>query len=206
MKAITSAGHRLCNHAVSHDTAMNKKDVAYQEKEIMDAKRMIDDASGYARIWYYRAPGGAFTPESREVAARNGMANLGWNVDPGDFNRPGADAIVSTVQDQLKSKGPTILLHDGGGDRSQSVEALQKLLPWLKEQGYDFSSRRSPRRAETSRPARPPRPLRLPGVADEGTDHLAGHVRRPADTRPDGHRADLAVGGAPSVIRARVEQ
>ncbi|MFF3210704.1 polysaccharide deacetylase family protein [Streptomyces sp. NPDC002886] len=139
VKEIVSAGHRLCNHAVSHDTAMDKKDVAYQEKEIMDAKRMIDEASGSARVWYYRAPGGAFTPESREIAARDGMANLGWNVDPGDFNRPGADKIVSAVQDQLKTKGPTILMHDGGGDRSQSVEALEKLLPWLKEQGYGFS-------------------------------------------------------------------
>lgn len=74
------------------------------------------------------APGGAFTPESREIAARAGMANLGWNVDPGDFNRPGADEI-SAVQDQLKTKGPTILIHDGGGDRSRSVEALEKLLP-----------------------------------------------------------------------------
>ncbi|MCJ0868046.1 polysaccharide deacetylase family protein [Streptomyces sp. AP-93] len=108
-------------------------------KEIMDAKRMIDEASGSSRIWYYRAPGGAFTPESREIAARGGMANLGWNVDPGDFNRPGADEIVSAVQEQLKTKGPTILMHDGGGERSQSVEALEKLLPWLKEQGYDFS-------------------------------------------------------------------
>ncbi|MFJ7265744.1 hypothetical protein ACIQV3_03605 [Streptomyces sp. NPDC099050] len=31
------------------------------------------------------------------------------------------------------------LTHDGGGDRSPSVEALEKLLPWLKEQGYGFS-------------------------------------------------------------------
>ncbi|MCX5125372.1 hypothetical protein [Streptomyces sp. NBC_00347] len=37
------------------------------------------------------------------------------------------------MQEQLKSKGPTILMHDGGGDRSQSGEALEKLLPWLKE-------------------------------------------------------------------------
>lgn len=43
------------------------------------------------------------------------------------------------MQDQLKTKGPTIRMHDGGGNRSQSVEALEKLLPWLKEQGYGIS-------------------------------------------------------------------
>lgn len=139
VKEIVEAGHRLCDHSVSHDTAMDKKDVAYQEREIMDAKKMIDEASGSARIWYYRAPGGAFTPESRAIAADHGMASLGWNVDPRDFSKPGTDKIVSAVKDQLKTKGPTVLLHDGGGDRSQSIEALGELLPWLKEQGYAFS-------------------------------------------------------------------
>ncbi|MFD7032789.1 polysaccharide deacetylase family protein [Streptomyces sp. NPDC059917] len=139
VKEITAAGHRLCDHSVSHDTGMAKKDVAYQEKEILDAKKMIDDASGGERLWYYRAPGGAFTPQSREIAAAHGMANLGWNVDPKDFERPGTDKIFESVKEQLKTKGPTILMHDGGGDRTQSIEALGKLLPWLKEQGYGFS-------------------------------------------------------------------
>ncbi|MGW1659212.1 polysaccharide deacetylase family protein [Streptomyces atratus] len=138
VRRIVAEGHRLCDHSVSHDVAMDKKPVSYQEKEILDAKRMIDEASGGERIWYYRAPGGAFTAQSRQIAAAHGMRNLGWNVDPGDFRQPGADTIVRTVKDQL-STGPTVLLHDGGGNRAQTMEALERLLLWFVEERYVFS-------------------------------------------------------------------
>ncbi|MEU0287361.1 polysaccharide deacetylase family protein [Streptomyces sp. NPDC006147] len=137
VKDIVAAGHRLCDHSVSHDTAMDQKSEAYQSKEILDAERMITEASGGVRPLYYRAPGGAFTPHSRQVAASRGMRPLGWNVDTKDFEEPGADAIVATVQQEL-SNGPTILFHDAGGDREQTVEALRRVLPWLKEEGYSF--------------------------------------------------------------------
>lgn len=137
VKKVVAAGHRLCDHTVSHDTAMDKKPEAYQSKEILDAERMIIEASGGVRPMYYRAPGGAFTPYSRKLAASHGMRPLGWNVDTKDFERPGTDAIVATVKREL-SNGPTILFHDAGGERTQTVEALRRVLPWLTEQGYSF--------------------------------------------------------------------
>ncbi|MER8235791.1 polysaccharide deacetylase family protein [Streptomyces sp. NPDC094049] len=137
VKKVVADGHRLCDHTVSHNTAMDKDSQAYQKQQILDAERMITEASGGVRPMYYRAPGGAFTPYSREVAASRGMRPLGWNVDTKDFERPGADAIVATVKKQLRN-GPTILFHDAGGDRTQTVEALRRLLPWLREQGYSF--------------------------------------------------------------------
>ncbi|MER5603210.1 polysaccharide deacetylase family protein [Streptomyces sp. NPDC002265] len=137
VKKVVAAGHRLCDHTVSHDTSMDKKPLAYQSREILDAERMITEASGGVRPMYYRAPGGAFTPDSRKLAASRGMRPLGWNVDTKDFEQPGADAIVATVQRELPN-GPTILFHDAGGDRAQTVEALRRVLPWLKEQGYSF--------------------------------------------------------------------
>ncbi|MFD5803914.1 polysaccharide deacetylase family protein [Streptomyces sp. NPDC048171] len=137
VKKVVAAGHRLCDHSVSHDTSMDQKSEAYQSKEILDAERMIIKASGGVRPMYYRAPGGAFTPYSRKLAASHGMRPLGWNVDTKDFERPGTDAIVETVQREL-ANGPTLLFHDAGGDRSQTVEALRRVLPWLAEQGYAF--------------------------------------------------------------------
>ncbi|MER7585486.1 polysaccharide deacetylase family protein [Kitasatospora sp. NPDC097691] len=134
VKRVVADGHRLCDHTVDHDTSMDKKPVAYQEKEILDAKKMIEDAAGGAKVLYYRAPGGSFTPDSRRIAAANGMRPLGWNVDSKDFNKPGTAAIVDTVKKELHL-GPTILFHDGGGDRQQTVEALDQVLTWLKAQG-----------------------------------------------------------------------
>jgi peptidoglycan/xylan/chitin deacetylase (PgdA/CDA1 family) len=137
VKDVVAAGHRLCDHSVSHDTGMDQKPESYQSQEILDAERMIIKASGGVRPMYYRAPGGAFTPYSRKLAASHGMRPLGWNVDTKDFERPGTDAIVTTVQREL-ANGPTILFHDAGGDRTQTVEALRQILPWLKEQGRTF--------------------------------------------------------------------
>ncbi|MEU5657509.1 polysaccharide deacetylase family protein [Streptomyces sp. NPDC047737] len=137
VKAVVADGHRLCNHTVSHDTTMDTKSEAYQSQQILDAERMIIKASGGVRSQYYRAPGGAFTPYSRQLAASHGMRPLGWNVDSRDFERPGADAMVATVKSEI-ANGPTVLFHDAGGERSQTVEALRQVLPWLREQGYVF--------------------------------------------------------------------
>ncbi|MEV0208810.1 polysaccharide deacetylase family protein [Streptomyces sp. NPDC050788] len=137
VKAVVAAGHRLCDHTVSHDTTMDKKAESYQSQQILDAADMITKASGGVRPQYYRAPGGAFTPYSRNLAAKQGMRPLGWNVDTKDFERPGTEAIVATVRSEV-ANGPTILFHDAGGDRSQTVAALRECLPWLKQQGYSF--------------------------------------------------------------------
>ncbi|MDJ1137086.1 polysaccharide deacetylase family protein [Streptomyces iconiensis] len=138
VRRIVAEGHRLCDHSVDHDTGMDHKSVAYQKKQILDAKAQIDKASGGARIYYYRAPGGAFTPDSRRIAAGQGMRPLGWIVDPGDWQRPGADVILRKAKEQVED-GAVVLFHDGGGDRSQSYEALKSFLPWLQDQGYGFS-------------------------------------------------------------------
>ncbi|MGV9255282.1 polysaccharide deacetylase family protein [Streptomyces sp. NPDC003697] len=137
VKAVVAAGHRLCDHTVSHDTTMDTRSEAYQSQQILDAERMITEASGGVRPLYYRAPGGAFTPYSRRLAASRGMRPLGWNVDSRDFERPGTQALVATVRNEI-SNGPTVLFHDAGGDRSQTVAALREVLPWLREQGYSF--------------------------------------------------------------------
>lgn len=73
VKKVVQGGHRLCDHTMDHDTRMDKKPVAYQEQQILEAKKLIEEAAGGAKVEYYRAPGGAFTPDSRRIAAANGM-------------------------------------------------------------------------------------------------------------------------------------
>ncbi|MEV7418171.1 polysaccharide deacetylase family protein [Streptomyces sp. NPDC089919] len=140
VRKVVAEGHRLCDHTMSHDTGMDKKPVPYQRKEILDAKRLIEQAAGgTAKVEYYRAPGGAFTPDSRRIAAEAGMRPLGWNVDSEDYKRPGTRAILATVRGELPTSGGTILFHDGGGNRAQTVAALNDILPWLKEKGRPTS-------------------------------------------------------------------
>ncbi|MEU3064642.1 polysaccharide deacetylase family protein [Streptomyces subrutilus] len=138
VREVAAAGHRLCDHSVDHDVTMDHKPVAYQRRQILDAKAMIENAVPGVAVDYYRAPGGAFTPDSRAIAAANGMRPLGWSVDPKDWSRPGLPAIVSTVEGALPAR-PTVLFHDGGGDRSETVAALGQYLPWLTAHGYTFT-------------------------------------------------------------------
>ncbi|MFI7355421.1 polysaccharide deacetylase family protein [Streptomyces avidinii] len=138
VRAVAADGHQLCDHSVDHDVTMDHKPVAYQRQQILEGKAMIEKAVPGVPVTYYRAPGGAFTPDSRAIAAESGMRPLGWSVDPKDWSRPGLEAILSTVQGKLPQQ-PTVLFHDGGGDRSETVAALKKYLPWLTEQGYRFS-------------------------------------------------------------------
>ncbi|MGY5125569.1 polysaccharide deacetylase family protein [Streptomyces nigrescens] len=137
VKQVVAAGHKLCDHTMSHNTGMDHESQSYQKQQILDAQKMIEDAAGGAQVEYYRAPGGAFTPYSRKLAADRGMRPLGWNVDSKDFEGGTVEMIEATVRGEL-ANGPTVLFHDGGGDRSRTVEVLERLLPWMKQQGYGF--------------------------------------------------------------------
>ncbi|ARF80870.1 polysaccharide deacetylase family protein [Kitasatospora aureofaciens] len=138
VKRVVAEGHRLCDHSVHHPQPFEKLSHDKAVYEIGAAHDMIVKAGGPStEVSWFRAPGGGFDADNEHIAAGLGMSSLGWSVDPRDWARPGAPAIVSTVQQQLKPGG-VILMHDGGGDRSQTVAALKQLLPWLVAQGYTF--------------------------------------------------------------------
>ncbi|GHI10134.1 hydrolase [Streptomyces cellostaticus] len=139
VKRIIADGHRLCDHTVDHPQPMHTLPHDQQVHEITAAKDMISKAGGPdTRITWFRAPGGDFSPENRQIAVQAGLRPLGWTVDTRDWTHPGAASILATAKRELRPGG-IILMHDGGGDRSQTVAALRKLLPWLTEQGYRFS-------------------------------------------------------------------
>lgn len=137
VRKIAADGHKLCDHSVSHDMQLPNKNEAKIKKEILGGKQAIQSAVPGAEVPYYRAPGGNWGGNVRELAANWGMKPLGWSVDPRDWARPGVDSILGTIRKQLKPGG-VILLHDGGGDRRQTVEALKTLIPELKRNGYQF--------------------------------------------------------------------
>ena len=138
VKAIRAAGDRLCDHTVSHNEAMTKWSAARQTYEIAGAQAMIEAAGGSGtQVGWFRAPGGDFSPLNRSIAAAHGLRPLAWSVDSEDWKRPGVGAILGNVHREL-TRGSIVLMHDGGGDRSQTVAALKQLLPQLVHAGYSF--------------------------------------------------------------------
>jgi peptidoglycan/xylan/chitin deacetylase (PgdA/CDA1 family) len=141
VKQVVDAGMRLCDHTRTHDEQLPDRTPETIDDEVVAAGADLSAVAGGAPVEWYRAPGGNWSPEIAELSADHGMQPLGWNVDPRDWERPGADAIVAAVQRELHVQAPDggiILLHDGGGTRDETVAALEQLIPWLDAQGYKF--------------------------------------------------------------------
>ena len=141
MVAQPAAARRVCHHTPTHDELLPDRSPERIDDEVLGAATTLSSVAGGAPVEWYRAPGGNWSPEIAELSATHGMQPLGWNIDPRDWERPGADAIIAAVQQQLKEQSPDgaiILLHDGGGSRGETVAALEQLIPWLAAHGYRF--------------------------------------------------------------------
>ncbi|MEH1014383.1 hypothetical protein V6U90_14880 [Micromonospora sp. CPCC 206060] len=90
-----------------------------------------------AGLRYFRAPYGAWG-QTPAVAASLGMQPLGWRLAVGDWEPPGTDELVRRLLDGV-TPGAVVLMHDGGGDRSQTVEAVDRVVPILRAERWRFT-------------------------------------------------------------------
>ncbi len=151
VKRIVADGHRLCNHSMHHDD-LGLLSPAAARTDIQGDDAEIEKASPGATVTYYRAPYGDFGPTAK-VAAQLGHTPLGWLVDPDDWKMPGATVIAARIEQQLTPRA-VVLVHDGGGNRQQTVDALKILIPKLISEGWTFDFPATT--AATHQPSAPP--------------------------------------------------
>jgi peptidoglycan/xylan/chitin deacetylase (PgdA/CDA1 family) len=130
VRAIAADGHTLCNHSWKHDFGLGSRSRTAIRADLTRTNEAIRDAVPGARIAYFRQPGGNWTKAVVTVARDLGMTSLHWAVDPQDWRRPGAESITRQVTSETAA-GAIVLLHDGGGDRRGTVNALRTILPNL---------------------------------------------------------------------------
>ncbi|MEU4551431.1 polysaccharide deacetylase family protein [Micromonospora violae] len=130
IQSIVDAGHTLCNHSWHHDVGLGTRSADAIRSDLLRTNAAIRAAVPNAPIVWYRQPGGAWTYPVVSVARQLGMTPLHWSVDPSDWDVPGAGKITATVLDQAEP-GSVVLLHDAGGNRQGTVEALRRILPDL---------------------------------------------------------------------------
>ncbi|MFU8873991.1 polysaccharide deacetylase family protein [Micromonospora sp. SL4-19] len=131
VRAIVADGHTLCNHTWNEDLGLGSQSRQDIEGNLLRTSQAIHAAAPRAPIKYFRQPGGNWTPQLVDVAEDLGMTGLHWAVDPRDWEEPAADTIIAIVSRDT-SAGSIVLLHDGGGDRQNTVTALVALLPDLR--------------------------------------------------------------------------
>jgi peptidoglycan/xylan/chitin deacetylase (PgdA/CDA1 family) len=132
---VAAAGHLVANHTWTHPN-LSRMSEAQITAEIERTTEALTRGGAHPPT-LFRAPGGNWSPTVFKVCAKLGLRPLDWSVDPRDWSRPGTDHIVQNVLGHTRT-GSIILEHDGGGDRSQTVAALQQFLPKLIDAGYHF--------------------------------------------------------------------
>ncbi|WP_307812942.1 glycosyltransferase [Micromonospora coerulea] len=143
-RRTVAEGHELGVHTFTHP------DVSVlpgwrQRMEYAQTQMAIVDAAGVRtsllRFPYSSVPGAvddANWPVIRQAAGL-GYLTVVNDLDGRDWARPGVDAIVRSMT-PAEGAGAVVLLHDSGGDRSQTIAALDRFIPLMQARGYTFTT------------------------------------------------------------------
>ncbi len=141
-RRLLAEGHELGSHTFTHAN-MGTASAVRRNAELSLTQVALAGAAG-VRTSLLRLPYSSGPEEltrgdvvAARSAARYGYLLVASTNDSRDWQRPGVPAIVAR---SLPSggAGAVILMHDSGGDRHQTVAALERLLPALEQQGYQF--------------------------------------------------------------------
>ncbi|WP_323804614.1 polysaccharide deacetylase family protein [Bifidobacterium pullorum] len=131
---MVKEGHQVASHSDTHPNMPTMETKALRA-ELTAGFDHLAQAGSDSRM--FRAPYGAFTNADWDRAGDLISTNVLWSIDTLDWKRPGAQAIHDAVVQHAYS-GAVVLMHTGGGDRSQDVEALPGIIDDLRAQGYEF--------------------------------------------------------------------
>lgn len=140
IRRIVAEGHEIGNHSYTHGNLAEMPEWR-QRLELGSTERLIEAETGRSTTLFRPPYNADATPSDVSELAPLAFAEhaMGYTVvlekiDPQDWARPGVETIVRRVKEQRR-EGGIILLHDAGGDRSQTLAALPLILDWLVERG-----------------------------------------------------------------------
>ena len=128
-------GNIVGNHTWTHPN-LTKLPPANVRDELQRTSQEIQADTSVAPT-LLRPPGGNFNRSVQSSAASLGLSTILWNVDPRDWSRPGTSVIIQRILTSTHN-GSIILMHDGGGNRSETVAALPTIITTLEQRGFQF--------------------------------------------------------------------
>jgi peptidoglycan/xylan/chitin deacetylase (PgdA/CDA1 family) len=131
--AIVARGYPVGDHTQSH-APMSKLSAKDQASQLLQDTAAIGDyGAPFPRL--FRPPYGLWDPTTLKLLKRYRMLMVLWTIDTGDYQAPGVTTIVDRAVAGAKP-GAIILMHDAGGNRSETVEALPLIIRALRRRGY----------------------------------------------------------------------
>jgi peptidoglycan-N-acetylglucosamine deacetylase len=130
---MAADGDAIGDHTERH-LPMSRLSAAAQRAELLEQARTVErHGASFPRL--FRPPYGLWNSTTLSLLRRYHMLMVLWTVDTSDYLRPGVPAIVAAAIKGARP-GAIILLHDAGGDRSQTVSALPRIIAALRRRHY----------------------------------------------------------------------
>lgn len=134
LRRTLAEGHELGNHAFHHDRLGGRPIAAY--RELRRTSAAVQAAAG-VRPQVFRPPYGSVSHSVVAAARLAGLVTVTWDVDPHDYETPGAEVIRRRMVRRVRP-GSIVLLHDDRKALEQTAVALDGALGELRQQGYEF--------------------------------------------------------------------
>jgi peptidoglycan-N-acetylglucosamine deacetylase len=130
---IVARGYPIGDHT-EHHFAMSQLSPKDQQQQLLEDTAAIGDyGAPFPRL--FRPPFGLWNAATLKLLKKYRMLMVLWSVETGDYQLPGVDAIVQRAVDGARP-GAIILMHDAGGNRSETVAALPVIIARLRARGY----------------------------------------------------------------------
>ena len=130
-------GMTVTNHTWTH-VDLRTQTPAQWAAQVDATDNLISSVTGQ-RVRCLRPPYGDTNASVLTQLGQRGLTELYWDVDPSDYLQPGTSVIVQRVLSALHP-GAVVGMHDGGGDRSETVAALPAIIDGARVAGYTFVS------------------------------------------------------------------
>ncbi|GAK09767.1 polysaccharide deacetylase family protein [Geomicrobium sp. JCM 19038] len=130
-------GHEIGNHTYEHVGMQGISDDLFLQ-QLEKTEQAIIAATGIRPV-FFRSVGGYYDDRLIKLAADEGYRTIiwSWHQDSRDWKRPGVANIINNVAPG-SHPGDIVLFHDAGGNRSETVKALDKILDQLEKEGFEF--------------------------------------------------------------------
>jgi peptidoglycan/xylan/chitin deacetylase (PgdA/CDA1 family)/glycosyltransferase involved in cell wall biosynthesis len=145
VRRMVAEGHEVGVHTFTHP------DLVYQstariDRELSLTQLALAGAAGIHSSLFrppYSSTADALDDLSWPVVqhvGKQGYITAFIDTDTEDWQRPGPSAIVKAAIPEQRGRGAIVLMHDSGGNRAQTVQALGLLIPRLRSDGYRFAT------------------------------------------------------------------